>query len=386
MTLPSMSFSGAEDDLLARVSLSRLAEPEDKAVAALVEDAGPCGALATIETARGPWRRFAPRLATLDAERDLAIAARIGARVVVPSGPEWPESLDQLAFPPHCLWVTGPLPVSDLARSVAIVGSRACTSYGLHVAAEIAAGVSSGGWVVVSGAAYGIDAAAHRGALAGPSPTVAVLASGLDRPYPSGNTSLIRQIGETGAVVSETPPGCAPLKSRFRARNRLIAALTRATVVIEGTNRSGSKITATAASDLGRDVGAVPGPVTSAESAGCHQLIRNGATLVTDAADVLEMLSPIGSRLAPRRAVDGDAGAAAPDAALSVALDGLDDTTLRVYDQMPRRAPTSVEAIVSLTTLPWANVRASLSRLEVRGLVRESDGSWVVVRSPGRRP
>ncbi|MYU67591.1 DNA-processing protein DprA, partial [Streptomyces sp. SID69] len=235
-------------------------------------------------------------------ERDLARARAAGARFVAPGNPEWPRQLDDLADArPLGLWVRGGPSLRMWAlRSVAVVGARACTEYGTHVAATLAAGLAERGWVVVSGGAYGIDAAAHRGALAAAGATVAVLASGVDRPYPRGHTTLIERIAQQGLVIGELPPGEHPTPSRFILRNRVIAALTRGTVVVEAACRSGSLATARAAQRLGRHTMGVPGPVTSALSAGVHELLRGEAVLVTDAAEVSELVGDMGDLAPPR--------------------------------------------------------------------------------------
>ena len=185
-------------------------------------------------------------------------------------------------------------------RSVAVVGSRASTPYGDSVGAELAADLGEADYTVVSGGAFGIDAAAHRGSLASRSPTLAILAGGLDQPYPAGHGSLFERIAERGVLVSELPPGQHPTRTRFLSRNRLIAALTPGTVMVEAAARSGARNTVTWASALHRVVMAVPGPVTSANSVTPHRLIRESeAVLVTRAAEVLELLSPLG-RVVPR--------------------------------------------------------------------------------------
>ena len=230
---------------------------------------------------------------------DLRRAERCGARLVTPEDDEWPalplhalvlataaepedpkhQSARTVApVPPLALWVRGPGRLDELAdRSVAIVGSRASTAYGEHVAGEFGYQLAERGWTVVSGGAYGIDAAAHRGALAAEGPTIAVLACGVDRPYPAGNGALLHRIAESGLVVSEWPPGAAPHQHRFLVRNRLIAGLTRGTVVVEAAARSGAVATANRARKLGKQVMVVPGPVTSAMSVGCHELLREQA-------------------------------------------------------------------------------------------------------------
>lgn len=209
---------------------------------------------------------------------------------VRPGGPAWPRQLDDLEHeaPPR-LWVTGNGDLRLLAlRSVAIVGARNATSYGITVAGGLAAELAAAGWVTVSGAALGIDSAAHRGALAAGGATVAVMAGGVDVPVPRSHAGLLERIRDTGALVSDRVPGTTPRKDSFLARNRLIAALTRATVVVEAGNRSGALNTAQWAELLGRPVLAVPGPCTSPMSRGTHTLIRSGrASLVRDVLDVL---------------------------------------------------------------------------------------------------
>ncbi len=220
----------------------------------------------------------------------------------MPGDDEWPGNLDLLdgvrlagqGGPPLGLWVRGTLALQELVGAVAVVGARASTSYGNHVATEFGADLGLAGRVVVSGLAFGIDAAAHRGALSARHPTVAVLANGVDAAYPVAHSSLMEGVLARGAVISEAPPGCRPLKAAFLARNRLIAAMTEGVVVVEAAARSGARNTASWAAALGKHVMAVPGPVTSSLSVTPHRLIREAtATLVTSVADVTELLSPL---------------------------------------------------------------------------------------------
>ena len=205
--------------------------------------------------------------------------------VRLPGDEEWPGQLDDLGDSrPIGLWVRGTANLRLWAlRSVAVVGARACTEYGAHLATTLGAALAERGWTVASGAAYGVDGAAHRGALAADGPTLAVLASGVDHAYPRGHTELLARIAEQGLLVAELPPGAHPTRSRFIQRNRVIAALTRGTVVVEAELRSGSLVTARRALALGRYTMGVPGPVTSGLSAGVHQLLRSEGVLVTDA-------------------------------------------------------------------------------------------------------
>jgi DNA processing protein len=332
------------------------------------------------EAAVARWR---VRLPDLDPGRDLATVARFGGRLVIPGDPQWPTDLDLLeSRAPLALWVRGPVDLAAACRrSVALVGARACTGYGEHTVRELSAGVADRRICVVSGAAYGIDAMAHRGALAVDGVTVAFLACGVDRPYPRGNERLIERIAVTGAVVSEVAPGSSPTRWRFVQRNRLIAAATQATVVVEAAWRSGAMITAGLAADLGRQVAAVPGPVTSPMSAGCHRLLREGATCVTDAAEVAELMGDLGEQLA-----------LVPDVPASV-HDGLGALELRVLDALPLRSAVPLAAVARTAGLETAAVTAALGRLELRGVALSGGGLWRraptdpnASRRDGRRP
>jgi DNA processing protein len=353
-------------DRLARAALSRLAEPCDKDVPGLVAQVGAVETVERIRAGRGTLARFAARLATLDTARDLDIAAKVGARVVVPDDDEWPERLRQIDIPPYCLWVRGPLDLAEtVERSVAVVGSRTATAYGEQMAADIAAGLCQRGWAVVSGAAFGIDGSAHRGALAVEGATVAVLASGVERPYPSGHAALLSRIARDGLVVSEVAPGSAPMKSRFLARNRLIAGMTRGTVVVEADLRSGSRNTVKHAIEAGRHVGAVPGPVTSMASAGCHQEIRDlRAVLVTSAEEVIDLVGDIGDD-----AHEPGRGPVRPG-------DDLPQLDASVLEAVPFRSGLTLDAIVRQVAHAPLTVRAALGRLERLDLVSESAGTW----------
>nr|WP_241833271.1 DNA-processing protein DprA [Streptomyces caatingaensis] len=298
------------EERLARVALTRLTEPGDERVGRWLRELGAVRLVRGL-TGAGPPPKGAraerlagcrARAASLDPERDLATAARLGARFVCPGEPEWPSQLDDLGDArPLGLWARGPADLRLWAlRSVAVVGARACTDYGSHVAAILGAGLAERGWVVVSGAAFGVDGAAHRGALAAGGATMAVLACGVDVPYPRGHARLIERIAEQGVVLAELPPGGHPTRSRFVLRNRVIAALTRGTVVVEAEYRSGSLVTARRARALGRHTMGIPGPVTSGLSAGVHELLREGACLVTDADEIAELVGGMGE-LAPER-------------------------------------------------------------------------------------
>ena len=279
--------------------------------------------------------------------------------------------------PPVGLWVRGPARLDELAdRSVAIVGSRASTAYGEHVAGELGHQLGERGWTVVSGGAFGIDAAAHRGALAAEAPTMAVLACGVDRPYPAAHGALFNRIAETGLLVSEWPPGCAPLRHRFLVRNRLIAALTRGTVVVEAAARSGAQATARRARMLGRELLVVPGPVTSAMSVGCHELLREreeGATLVTSAAQVIEAVGGIGVDLADP--VERPTGP----------RDGLTDLAARVLDACPVRSGVSPERLAAIAGCDILDVLRVLPALELADLVQWTGTGWRLAPPPRKQ-
>lgn len=283
-----------ESEVRARIALSLLVEPGDRTVGADVAREGAQAVAARLSRTRVPRRADAVLTEAVAAQ--LSRAAEVDAECLVPSHPGWPSQLDDLGdAAPLLLWVRGgPLRV-DLLRSVAIVGARACSPYGRVQAETLAAEVALFGWTVVSGGAYGIDAAAHNGALAVAGRTVLVSAGGVDRPYPRAHEHLYRRVRLSGAVISECPLGAPPARHRFLTRNRLIAAMSRGTVIVEAALKSGARGTASAAARLTRHVMAVPGPVTSDLSVGCHDLIREGqAVLVGGSHDVLELITPLG--------------------------------------------------------------------------------------------
>jgi DNA processing protein len=376
----------------ARAWLSRAVEPGTIDIWRYVEDVGPVEAVRRLRSGRAPERIRSLVGARVEEDAtlaDLARAERCGARLLVPEDDEWPAlSLHALTLalseepaepkgqsertkapvPPLALWVRGTARLDELVdRSVAIVGSRASTAYGEHVAAELGHQLGERGWTVVSGGAFGIDAAAHRGALAAEAPTLAVLACGVDRPYPAAHGALFHRIAETGLLVSEWPPGCAPLRHRFLVRNRLIAALTRGTVVVEAAARSGAQATARRAQDLGRQVLVVPGPVTSAMSVGCHELLRDEdlhAVLVTSAAHVIHAVGRIGDDLAP------------PLVGPSSPRDGLSDLAARVLDACPVRAGVSPERLAAIAGCDVLEVLRVLPALELADLVEWTGSGW----------
>jgi len=352
----------------ARVGLTWLAEPGDAVLGREIERVGPVGVLERI-SAQDPdlpgRRNYAVRLPRADIDACLEAVDSCGGRVVIPGDGEWPTQLDDLGpARPIALFVRGHDLRLAAVRSVAVVGARAATAYGVTVAADLAAALADAGWAVVSGGAYGVDAAAHRGALSASGPTVAVLACGLDVVYPRGHASLLEQVATAGTLISELPPGMHPTRSRFLQRNRMIAALTRGTVVVEAAMRSGALNTAGHAAELGRPVLGVPGPVTSAASAGVHRLFREtGAQVVVDAAQVIEALGLIGE-LAPEPSVPRRV------------TDGLDPVALRVFDALPARRPLPLSEVAVAAGLDPVLVGGALSRLGVLGLVISGDRGW----------
>jgi DNA processing protein len=364
----------------ARAYLSRVAEPPAAALSELITEVGPVRAARWVAAGQVPDRVAAEtsaRRAEDRAEDDLSEIAALGGRLVIPEDEEWPTEAfmcfdtpaaraDERWRAPVALWVRGAGRLDELGeRAVAVVGARAATGYGEHVAAEFGYGLAEGGVVVVSGAAFGIDGAAHRGALAAEGRTVAVQACGLDRAYPAGHQRLLDRVAECAAVVSEYPPGVRPARYRFLVRNRLIAALAAGTVVVEAGVRSGARRTATAAAALGRVVMAVPGPITSALSVGCHLLVRDEqAVLVTRVAEVIEAVGRIGTDLAP------------PLNTPHRRTDGLSPELLAVYDALPARACRHPEQLVRDSGVPLHRVRSALPLLELKGLVGCGGTGW----------
>jgi DNA processing protein len=319
-------------------------------------------------------RDVASRLRGVDPAADLEAGEKAGLRYVVPGDDEWPSQVDDLmraelldhrGGPPLGLWVKGPTRLDQLGRAVAVVGARSATTYGTEVAAGIAGALVRAGHPLVSGAAFGIDQAAHRGALSVEGANVAVLACGADRAYPTAHHDLLDHLGRTSAVVAEVPPGCAPTRGRFLSRNRLIAALTRGTVVVEAAARSGALNTAGWATRLNRHLMGVPGPVTSAQSQGVHQLIRSGAaSLVTYGDEVLEIVGESGTHL-----VTQPRGPSRP-------RDRVTPRDARVLDAVPLASPAPVDSIATTAGMALLDVQAALRRLVRDGLVELSERGW----------
>jgi DNA processing protein len=239
------------------------------------------------------YARTIEKLQIDNSDELLTKVSETGSIFLTPEDSAWPQAVSDLAAPPIALVVKGD-PNLLTGDSLAIVGTRNPTQYGVRIAQDFAAGFVDREWSIISGGAYGIDAAAHKGALVAEGVTVAVIASGIDVIYPAGNARLFTEIAELGCLVSEVPPGAPAIPSRFLTRNRLIAALSNATLVVEAAFRSGSLRTARDAAELMRPVMAIPGPITSPVSEGCHRLIgERAAEIVTSIADAVEFLSPM---------------------------------------------------------------------------------------------
>jgi len=362
-----------------------VAEAPCPELAALAAGVGPVEAADRVrrgEVSAELARRTQARREFDAAAEDVERIGRLGGRLITPDDQEWPvlafaafAGVDVRRQPngvtPLALWVLGDAAIDEVAlRAATVVGTRASTGYGDQVAAELSAGLCERDVAVVSGGAYGIDGAAHRAALAAEGCTVAVLAGGPDVPYPKGHSALLHRVRGSGLIVSEYPPGVSPARHRFLVRNRLVAALSGATVVVEAGLRSGAANTAAWARALGRVVCAVPGPVTSAASAGCHELLRSGAELVARADEIVEIVGRIGE-------LAGEA-----DHPLSP-LDQLSEGEKRVYEALPGRGARSPDELAIESGISVAQLQGQLAMLEVSGLAVEDAGRWRLTR-PGR--
>ncbi|MFF4010082.1 DNA-processing protein DprA [Streptomyces sp. NPDC001717] len=374
----------AGPEVLARAALTRVVEPGDETAGRWLREYGAVRLIRMLTGSPDDGGGAVPapggvgaerlagyrrRAAVADPHKDLAAAAAYGGRFVCPGSAEWPSQLDDLGDArPVGLWLRGRPNLRTWAlRSVAVVGARACTPYGAHMAQTLAAGLAERGWVVVSGGAYGIDGAAHRGALAPGGATAAVLACGADVAYPRGHAELLGRIAGQGLVLGELPPGSHPTPSRFVLRNRVIAALTRGTVVVEAAHRSGSLVTARRAQKLGRFTMGVPGPATSGLSAGVHELLRGGAELVTDAAEVVELVGAMGE-LAPERRGP------------LLARDLLDRDTARVLEALPAGRPARVAELALASGTGTDEVIGRLYELHSLGFVERQGDDWQLSR------
>jgi DNA processing protein len=318
------------------------------------------------------------RARSMDAGEAADRVRSCGAKLVAVGDAGYPPELLDLHDPPAGLFVRG-RDVCELAPRVAIVGARNCSPTGREVAREIAGGLAQAGVCVVSGGARGIDVAAHMGALAGGGSTVAVLGCGIDTVYPRQHRRLLEQISREFALVSEYPPGTPAEPFRFPARNRIVAALGRAVVIVEGALGSGSMITAVHALDVGREVFAVPGAVTSALSAVPLRLIREGARMIRGAQDLMEDL---GWQPAPPE--KGPPDGRSPQLNGAGSPPGLfpdEHTVWRILG-----AALTLDQVAALTGMPLPAVLSALARLELRGLVRETGGRYERRFRPGASP
>lgn len=389
---PAVADERAE--VRARVGVALAAEAADPVMGALLAEhgavavwaalrAGALGDLArtvTVESAvlAARLRRWRERTRDLDPDTVLADAAGLGVRVAVPGSPEWPGQLDDLdTRRPYVLWIRGDGDLRRAAlRSVGVVGARAASDYGRHVAGELGYALARLGWTVVSGGAYGVDGAAHQGALAaaggaGRAGTVAVLPCGVDLSYPRAHERMFAEIVARGTLVTELPPGARPTRRGFLVRNRLIAALTPGTVVVEAGRRSGALNTAAHAAELNRVVMAVPGPVTSVQSVGCHLLLRDcQAVCVTGADDVVEQVGAIGEQVPP------------PGPVPVVAPERLDDLARRVLAAVVADRGAGPATVAARTGCDLDTVLGQLGLLAAAGFVERVAGGWRACRPP----
>ncbi|MGB9034304.1 MAG: DNA-processing protein DprA [Paeniglutamicibacter sp.] len=418
-------------EVLARAGLTHIIEPNDQTGAALVQIAGAIDAYRLIHDHAGPapaseqqqvaelldahgasrsalrldagLERWRPRAALADPEADLKLMAHLGGGLIAPHDPHWPSGFEALGLAaPLALWYRGEGDLAilhDTSRLVAIVGSRDATEYGRTITAELVHGLRTHGICIVSGGAYGIDAQAHRAALAEDAPTnqspgqpatpptIAVMAGGLNRFYPVGNEDLLKAVHRQGLLIAEVAPGATPSRWRFLQRNRMIAALCAATIVPEARWRSGALSTAHHAAEMGREVGAVPGSVFSANSAGCHRLIREGAaTLVTDAAEAIELLNLPMQSPAPAEAVPATRDAGTTEAEDRRDYDGLPVQDLLLLDALPVRIPRTPDQLAIVAGLGMGSILGGLSRLSARSLAQRTGNGWIRRFPNGREP
>lgn len=392
-TLQSAAGSASDANLLARAVWARITEPADPVLGALLSVMGPIEALEWLYRAsqrgaqalealpseldalqprsrdllRRSALRWQNRLTGVRLEHEMSALSSFDGQLLTPDHEEWPSALANLGLEmPMCLWVRGNGKLADITRrSVALVGARAATNYGEEVAGQLTSGLCERGFTIVSGGAYGIDIAAQRVALASDGRTVAVMAGGADRVYPRGNAHILEKSLDTGLIISEHPPGSAPTRARFLSRNRLIAALARAVIVVEAAWRSGALSTARHAVKIGRPLGAVPGPITSMMSAGCHELIRTeNAVCITDAAEAAELAGIIGTDLAPAPIIQ------------ETLFDTLTKAEAAVYEALPLRQAVPAANIARTASLTVEETLAALGRLEMRDIAQASGSLW----------
>ena len=303
---------------------------------------------------------------TIKVDRYLDLCEQNGITILDLFNANYPVPLQEIHNPPPILFCKGQVKEED-SLAIAIVGSRHATYYGKRVAEQLARGLATAGYTIVSGLARGIDAAAHRGALAAGGRTIAVLGSGVLNVYPAEHVELAKQVAEQGAVISEVTPNRAPKSGAFPQRNRIVTGLSLGTIIVEAAQRSGALISARLASEQGREVFAVPGPIDSRMSKGCHQLIRDGAKLVESVDDVLEELGPL---VKPTVTEDGET----LHHPMELKLNDQERLILNAIDQRP----TELDLIAERTDVPIARMLSTISALEIRRLIRRVSGNSVV--------
>ena len=404
---------GAIEERFARAAWTGIAEPGDRFAGLVVESLGAVRALTAVverwttkelfaqlgasatdvepDELKRAIDRWQPRLNSGAVLIALRQAARFGVTLRIPSDDGWPVGFAGLGLQgPIALWTRGTEEAyRALTSSIALVGARAATGYGEHITMEASAGLVDRGYAIVSGAAYGIDGMAHRAALASHGYTIAFLAGGVDRFYPSGHDALLNRIVESGSVISELPCGSPPTRWRFLQRNRLIAAASLATIVLEAGWRSGSLNTAGHAAEMGRPLGAVPGPVTSAASAGCHRMIREFDAVLVTCADQMAELAPlpagVGTATSSVALESASTGRSAAPAVQPAAVASQSAETTRVLDALSTRAPRRTEDVAARCGLSIGEVQSVLARLELEGNARESERGWThIVAKPDR--
>ncbi|MBI3821157.1 MAG: DNA-protecting protein DprA [Planctomycetes bacterium] len=302
-------------------------------------------------------------LANPDVDKECEQIVKHGVHLRVIGRPEYPANLATIDDAPNLIFVRGHIETRD-EQAIAIVGSRACTSYGKRLAERIGGDLARAGWTVVSGLARGIDGCAHRGALNAKGRTIAVLAGGLSKIYPPEHADLAAEVAASGALISESCMLMEPMATLFPARNRIISGLSRAVVVIEAAEKSGALITARLAAEQGREVFAVPGPVDSVASAGTHQLLRKGAKLVRHADDILEDLQSL-----PRLVEESATTTSAPQMPA-----GLDDVQQKIWEALAERR--MVDDLTHQVAMPITDLMRHLMTLELKKAVRRLPGNW----------
>lgn len=376
---------------LACACWSRITEAGDSAADLLLNELGPVAALQIARRAAGDdpgrWHTYLPvellrrtgddiwgksfsrwrgRLEVLDLPALEKMLSRGRFQLVTRRDADWPAVFNNLSYAPWALWALGDTSLlnDNSDKTVAMVGARAVSNLGHDIATELAWRCAGEGMTLVSGGAYGVDRLVHQACLRAKTPTISLLAGGLDRPYPASNSEMFKEIARSGLLLSQYPPGARPTRWRFLDRNRLIAALSGATVVIQAGFRSGALNTARHSMELGRQVGAVPGPINQCEWAGSNQLIRDGATLISGAEDILEMIAPLGTVTSDRTRVQPGY------------LDGLDPLSARILDATGLCRPLSVEAIARASGAAIEEVAAIMGNLEMDGRVVQVAGKW----------